>query len=219
MSNTDQSPPEARATPPLSPILADLRAQLRPLLVGVPLLTLLTGAAFPIALAVLARPLFPQQADGSLVARDGVVVGSELIGQNFSGPGYFHPRPSAAGEGYDGTASNGSNLGPANAKLHDDVRELAAAYRRTNGLPPDAALPIDAVTRSGSGLDPHISTANADLQIARVARERGLDEEEVRRLVADHTLGRQLGFLGEPRVNVLMLNLALDRAAPLPAAR
>ncbi len=213
-------PGEAAASLPPSPLLADLRAQLRPLLVGVPLLTLLTAAAFPIALAALARPLFPHQADGSLVARDGVVVGSELIGQNFSGPGYFHPRPSAAGEGgYDGTASNGSNLGPANAKLRHDVRELTAAFRRTNGLPLDAAVPIDAVTRSGSGLDPHISPANAALQTARVARKRGLGEEDLRRLVADHTLDRQLGFLGEPRVNVLALNLALDQLAPLPGTR
>jgi K+-transporting ATPase ATPase C chain len=183
------------------------------------LLTLLTGAVFPLVVAALARPLFPYQADGSLTWRDGSVVGSELIGQNFSRPGYFHPRPSAAGDGYDGTASNGSNLGPGNPKLHQDVRELADAYRRTNTLALAATVPIDAVTRSGSGLDPHISPANAALQIARVAQERRLGEEEVRRLVAAHTLERQLGFLGEPRVNVLTLNLALDRVAPLPAAR
>jgi K+-transporting ATPase ATPase C chain len=220
MTQADELPPEEfGASAPASPVLADLRAQLRPLLVSVPLLTLLTGAAFPIVLALLARPLFPHQVDGSLVGRDGVVVGSEFIAQNFSGPGYFHPRPSAAGEGYDGTASGGSNLGPASAKLRDDVRELTAAYRRANDLPPDAAVPVDAVARSGSGLDPHISTANADLQVPRVARARGLAEAEVRRLVAEHTLGRQLGFLGEPRVNVLMLNLALDRAAPPRAAR
>jgi K+-transporting ATPase ATPase C chain len=219
MSTTDQPPTETSAAPPSSP-LADLRTQLRPLLVSVPLLTLLTGAAFPIVLAVLARPLFPHQADGSLVERDGVVVGSELIGQNFSDADYFHPRPSAAGEkGYDGTASNGSNLGPTNANLYADVRELTAAYRRDNDLPPDAVVPIDAVTRSGSGLDPDISPANSALQTPRVARARGLDEETVRRLVADHTRGRQVGFLGEPRVNVLLLNLALDRAAPRKAAR
>jgi K+-transporting ATPase ATPase C chain len=209
---------EVGAPPPASRLLADLRAQFRPLLLGVPLLTLLTGAAFPITLAVVARPLFPHQAEGSLVARDGVMVGSELIGQKFSGPRYFHPRPSAAGDGYDGTASNGSNLGPGNPKLREGVRDLAEAYRRTNGLLPDAAVPIDAVTRSGSGLDPHISPANAEVQAARVARERGLGVEEVRRLVDEHTRGRQLGCLGEPRVNVLTLNLALDRLAP-PAAR
>jgi K+-transporting ATPase ATPase C chain len=218
MSQTEQVPPETSTTP-LSALLTDVRVQLRPLLVGVPLLTLLTGVAFPLGLAVLARPFASHQADGSLVTRDGAVVGSELIAQSFSGPGYFHPRPSAAGEGYDGTASNGSNLGPANAKLRRDVAERSAAFRRANGLPPDAPVPIDAVTCSGSGLDPHISQANASLQLARVARERGLTEEDVRRLVADHTAARQFGFLGEPRVNVLALNLTLDRAAPLPGAR
>jgi K+-transporting ATPase ATPase C chain len=181
-------------------------------------LTLLTGVVFPLVLAGPARLLFPSQADGSLVSRDGVVVGSELIAQNFSGPGYFHPRPSAAGDGYDATASGGSNLGPDNRKLRklrDDVRRLADEYRRINALPPDAVVPLDAVTRSGSGLDPHISPANAELQVPRVARARDMDEDAVRRLVAEHTRGRQLGFLGEPRVAVLPLNLALDRAAPL----
>ena len=218
MTQPDEPPPEgAMATTP-PPFLAELRSQLRPLLVSVPLLTLLTGAAFPIVLAGLARPLFPHQADGSLVVRDNVVVGSDLIGQNFSGPGYFQPRPSAAGAGYDATASGGTNFGPANPKLRADVRELAEAYRRTNGMPPGAAVPIDAVTRSGSGLDPHISPANAALQVPRIARERRLDEEVVRRLVDEHSHGRQLGFLGDPRVDVLALNLALDRAAPLPPA-
>jgi K+-transporting ATPase ATPase C chain len=175
-------------------------------------LTLLTGVAFPLVLAVLARPLFIHQARGSLVEHNGALVGSELIGQTFSAPGYFHGRPSAAGDGYDATASGGSNLGPTNPKLRDSVRELADAYRRANGLPPDTAVPIDAVTRSGSGLDPHISPANAALQVPRVARERHLTEEQVRRLVDEHTQHRQLDFLGEPRVNVLTLNLALDRA-------
>ncbi|HKI32873.1 MAG TPA: potassium-transporting ATPase subunit KdpC [Gemmataceae bacterium] len=214
-----ESPPKEVSAPPLPATRTDLRAQLRPLLLGVPLLTLLTGAVFPLVLAAFARPLFPDRADGSLIVRDGVVVGSELIAQNFSRPGYFHPRPSSAGDGYDAAASNGSNLGPANPKLREAVRDLAEAYRHTNGLPPDAAVPIDAVTRSGSGLDPHISPANAALQTARVARERRLAEEDVRRLVAEHTLGPQLGFLGAPHVNVLALNLALDRAAPLSAAR
>jgi len=218
MTQPREPPPEGATATPRSPFLAELRSQLRPLLFGVPLLTLLTGAVFPIVLAGLARPLFPHQADGSLVARNNVVVGSDLIGQNFSGPGYFHPRPSAAGAGYDATASGGTNLGPANPKLRDDVRELAAAYRRTNGLPPDEAVPIDAVTRSGSGLDPHISPTNAAWQVPRVARARRLDPEDVRRLVEEHTRGRQLGLLGQPRVEVLALNLALDRAAPLPPA-
>ncbi|OAI48331.1 hypothetical protein AYO44_07360 [Planctomycetaceae bacterium SCGC AG-212-F19] len=198
------------------PFLAELRLQFRPLLLGVPLLTVLTGALFPIVLAALARPLFPHEANGSLVGREDVVVGSELIAQNFSGPGYFHPRPSAAGAGYDATASGGTNFGPANPKLRDDVREIAEAYRRTNGLSPEAVVPIDAVTRSGSGLDPHISPANAALQVPRIARARRLDVDAVRLLVDEHTQGRQLGFLGESRVAVLPLNLALDRAAPSP---
>jgi K+-transporting ATPase ATPase C chain len=224
----DQPAPEGIA--PTDPAYQTVRAQIRPVLVSVPLLTLVTGIAFPVVLAALACPMFPDRADGSLIQRDGVVVGSEVIGQPFSGLGYFHPRPSAAGAGYDAAASGGTNLGPANPKLLEGVRdnpatpdtdeafagvrELAAGYRRRNGLPPDAEVPVDAVTRSGSGLDPHISPANAALQIPRVARERGLSEAAVRRLVAAHTRGRQFGFLGEPRVEVLPLNLALDRAAP-----
>jgi len=207
--------------------ITGFREQFRPALAGIVLLTLLTGVAFPLVLAALALPLFPHQAGGSLISRDGVTVGSELVGQNVSGPGYFSPRPSAAGSGYDATASGGTNLSPDNPKLVDGarrdaeagtkpfagVRELADAYRRTNRLPTHAAIPIDAVTRSGSGLDPHISEANANLQVPRVARERRLSEETVRRLVAEHTRGRQLGFLGEPRVAVLPLNLALDQIA------
>jgi K+-transporting ATPase ATPase C chain len=159
--------------------------------------------------------LFPRQAAGSLLTRGGIVVGSEFIGQNLTRPEYFQPRPSAAGAGYDGTASGGTNFGPSNPKLIEDVRRLAEDYRRNNGLPPDALVPIDAVTRSGSGLDPHISPLNAALQVPRVARARGLSQDAVRRLLADHTQGRQLGFLGDPRVSVLELNLALDRVAPL----
>jgi K+-transporting ATPase ATPase C chain len=170
---------------------------------------------------------FPAQAKGSLVTRAGVIVG-----QNFTSPAYFHPRPSAAGAGYDAASSGGTNLGPANPKLKDGatddpktagadesfagVRQLAEEYRKHNGLAPEVAIPIDAVTRSGSGLDPHISPANAALQIARVARTRGVSTEVVRSLVAKHTQGRQLGFLGKPRVAVLPLNLELDRTAPVP---
>jgi potassium-transporting ATPase KdpC subunit len=203
--------------------------QLRPALLSVLLLTLLSGVIFPLALAAMAWPLFPRQAGGSLIAGN-EVVGSELIGQDFTGPGYFHPRPSAAGSGYDAAASGGTNLGPGNPKLRggtkDDpatpvvdesfagVRELAEAYRTRNGLAPDDAVPVDAVTRSGSGLDPHISPTNAAMQVARVARARGVSEEAVRRLLAEHTRGRQFGILGEPRVPVLTLNLALDQAAP-----
>jgi potassium-transporting ATPase KdpC subunit len=200
-----------------SPSVGTLLEQGRPLLLAVPLLTLLTGAAFPLLLAVLACPLFPHQAGGSLLKRNGAVVGSELIGQNFAGRGYFHPRPSGAGKGYDGLASGGTNLSPSNPKLRDEVRRFADEYRDQNGLSHDAVIPVDAVTRSGSGLDPHISPANAALQLPRVARERGLGEDEVRRLVADHTCGRQLGVLGEPCVEVLPLNLALDRLTPLAA--
>lgn len=214
MTQTDQpAPATGTATPPPAP-RDGLRQQLRPVLFSVPLLTMLTGVLFPLALAALACPVLPYQAGGSLVFREGVLVGSELIGQDFSGPRSFHPRPSAAGHGYEATASGGSNLGPAHPKLRARVRALADVYRRRNGLATDTAVPIDAVTCSGSGLDPHISQANATLQIARVARARNLSEDVVRRLVDEHTHGRQLGFLGQPRVNVLMLNLALDRAAP-----
>ena len=163
----------------------------------------------------LGRLFFPDQADGGLVTRNGVVIGSRLIGQEFTRAEYFHSRPSAAGAGYDGTASGGTNLGPSHRQLIEGVRQLAEDYRRSNGLPPDATLPIDAVTRSGSGLDPHISPANAALQVPRVARARGLSEDAVRRLLAGHTQGRGLGFMGSPRVSVLDLNLDLDRTALL----
>ena len=211
--------------------LESLREQFRPALFATLLLTALTGIAFPLVLAALGLPLFPHQAKGSLITRNGAVVGSQLIGQNFTRPEYFHPRPSAAGDGYDGTASGGTNLGPANPSLRvgvkgdaktkhfAGVRELAEAYRYGNGLPPGALVPIDAVTRSGSGLDPHISPENALLQVPRVARERGVSEATVRHLVAEHTQAPQLGFLGAPRVAVLPLNLALDRFAPRPERR
>jgi K+-transporting ATPase ATPase C chain len=168
-------------------------------------------------LFAIAGHLFPRQTSGSLVSRSGAVVGSELIGQEFTRPEYFHSRPSAAGAGYDGTSSGGTNLSPNNPKLTNGgagfagVRQLAEEYRLRNGLARDAPVPIDAVSRSGSGLDPHITPANAWLQIPRVAHARGLSEEVVRHLVADHTEGPQFGFLGNPRVSVLELNLALDR--------
>ena len=229
---SDSDPPLGGAESQRSTLVVILRDQLRPALLSVLSLTLFTGALFPLMLFVVARPMFPTQANGSLVTRDGVIIGSDLIGQNFTSPAYFHPRPSAAAAGYDAASSGGTNLGPANAKLKDGtaddpktadvdesfagVRQLAEEYRKRNGLAPDVAVPIDAVTRSGSGLDPHISPANAALQIARVSRERGLTAEVVRSLVSRHTQGRQLGFLGEPRVAVLPLNLELDRTAPLP---
>lgn len=195
---------------------AKLRDQIKPAILSVLVLTLLTGCAFPLLLAAIGRPLFPRQASGSLVTRGGVVIGSELIGQEFSRPEYFESRPSAAGNGYDGTSSGGSNLGPNNPKLKDGaadfagIAQLAAEYRTRNGLAPDATIPIDAVTRSASGLDPDISPQNAALQIPRVARARGMSEEAIGRLVANYTKGPQLGFLGSARVPVLELNLALD---------
>ena len=160
----------------------------------------------------LAQLLFPEKANGQLIERNGKIVGSRIIGQPFSSPGYFRSRPSAAGTGYDAANSAGTNLGPTNKKLIDTVRAAVDAAKQEN---PSSLVPVDLVTSSASGLDPHISPAAAAFQVARVARERGVPEEEIRRLVEAHSLGRQLGFLGEPVVNVLELNLALDDAHPM----
>ena len=184
--------------------------QLRPALAALAVFTVLCGVAYPLLATGIGQLAFGAEADGSLIERDGVVVGSELIGQVFTAPEYFHSRPSAAGVGYDGSASSGSNLGPQNPDLFAAVDERIAAYRSENGLDADAQVPVDAVTASGSGLDPHISLANARIQAARVAETRGLDIGLVRGLIADHTDGRSLGVLGEPGVDVVMLNLALD---------
>jgi len=173
--------------------------------------TVLLGLVYPLVVTVIAQLAFPAQANGQLIERDGRVVGSRLLGQSFSSPGYFRPRPSAAGTGYDAANSAGSQLGPTNKKLIDAVGANVEAARREN---PGVAVPIDLVTTSASGLDPHLSPAGADFQVPRVARERGLPEVEVRRLVEANTAGRQLGILGEPRVNVLELNLALDAQHP-----
>jgi potassium-transporting ATPase KdpC subunit len=188
--------------------------QLRPAIISVLVFTIVCGLVFPLVVTGLANVIFPHQSQGSLIVQNGQVVGSELIGQNFSKPEYFHPRPSAAGNGYDAANSGGSNLGPTSQKLMDQIRDRVAAYRTENDLSESARIPADAVMASASGLDPQISSANARLQAARVARARNVDVAAIHRLIAAHTHGRQFGILGEPRVNVLELNLALNRITP-----
>ena len=200
---------------------------LRPALVLTLFFVVLTGLAFPGVVWAIGRVAFPSQSAGSLLEDShGNSVGSALLGQTFTKPEYFHPRPSAAGAGYDAANSSGTNLGPTSDKLINGIkddpatkdieetylgfRDLAKQYREQNGLPPDTVIPADAATRSGSGLDPDISPANAELQVARVAKARGMSAERVRAAVSDNTSGRLLGLIGEPRVNVLQLNLALD---------
>ena len=199
-------------------------------------LLLLVSGIYPLVVWGLSQAAFKRQANGSLITNaQGQVIGSELLAQGFTKPEYFHPRPSAAGNGYDPTQSSGTNLGPTSDKLingihkklangkddptnFDGVKDLAAAYRKDNGLASNTLVPVDAVTRSASGLDPHISPANAELQVDRVAKARNTTGDTVRGLVKQNTRGRSLGFLGEPVVNVLNLNVALDKAAPMPPA-
>jgi K+-transporting ATPase ATPase C chain len=200
---------------------------LRPALLLTLFFVVLTGVAFPVVVWAVGRVTFPEQASGSLIKdAHGNIVGSSLLGQTFTKPEYFHPRPSAAGAGYDAANSSGTNLGPTSDKLVNGVKDdpatkdvdetflgfkdLAKAYREENGLPGDAVIPADAATRSASGLDPDISPANAELQVARVAKARSLPADRVRQVLAANTSGRTLGIFGEPRVNVLQLNLALD---------
>jgi K+-transporting ATPase ATPase C chain len=207
----DREPTRSSTSPPpRAALLRPVLTQLRPALTLLLLLLVLTGIVYPLAVTVAARLLFPDQAAGSLVRRDGHTVGSLLIGQSFTDPGHFWGRPSATTpQPYNGTASGGSNLGPLNPALTDAIRARIAALRAVD--PGNSApVPVDLVTASASGLDPHISVAAAAYQAARVARARGLAVERVQALIATHTEGRLLGVIGEPRVNVLELNLALD---------
>jgi K+-transporting ATPase ATPase C chain len=191
-------------------MMKELFVQLRISLAAVLVLAVLVCGIYPLLVWAVGQTLFPRQTGGALVRIGATVAGSALLAQGFTGPAYFHPRPSAAGGGYDASSSGGSNLGPTSRRLTELVRARIAAYRAENRLATDVPVPADAVTASASGLDPHISVPNTLMQARRVAETRGLSEEAVRRSIAAHTEGRDLGILGEPRVNILMLNLDLD---------
>jgi len=191
----------------------ELKRQIYPAIAITAVLTVLLGIVYPVVVTGLAQVIFKDKANGSLIEKNGAVIGSKLIGQPFSGAGYFHSRPSAAGSGYDATASAGTNLGPTSQKLLENLKTAADALSEEN---PNTPIPVDLVTASCSGLDPHITPAAAEFQVARVAKERRMNVDEVRTIVHQHTEGRQLGVLGEPCVNVLELNLSLDSVRPLP---
>jgi len=190
--------------------MKDLVAELRASIAAMLLLAVLCCGIYPVAVWAVGQGLFSGKANGSLVRVNGKIAGSSLLAQGFTAPKYFHPRPSAAGQGYDAAGSSGTNLGPTSKKLIEDVKQRVADYRTENRLAPDARVPADAVTSSASGLDPHISVRNAALQADRAAAARGMTKEDVLKKVQAHTEGRTFGIFGEPRVNVLMLNLDLD---------
>ena len=197
--------------------MKELFSEIRSAVVAILVLAIICCGLYPLVVFGISQALFHDKANGSLIVdQDGTVRGSKLLGQGFTADKYFHPRPSAAGTGYDATSSGGSNLGPTSQKLNDAIKDRIDAYRKENGLRENEPVPADAVTASGSGLDPHISVHNAELQTARVAKARGLTAEKVRELIQRYTNARDLGVLGDPGVNVLELNLALDSPGAQP---
>ena len=203
-------PTESVVTSQKAGVLVSLLQEIRASVAWILLLGIVLCGIYPLIVWGIGQVAFPHQANGSLIERDGKIIGSSLLAQSFQGEQYFHPRPSSAGDvGYDGMNSGGSNLGPLSQKLSDQVKERVEAYSTENNLSPNTKIPADAVTASGSGLDPHISVANAELQAPRVAKARGMTTEQVKKLIRESTEGPQLGFLGDPAVNVLKLNLAL----------
>jgi potassium-transporting ATPase KdpC subunit len=197
--------------------MKELFSEIRGAVMATLVIAIVCCGLYPLIVFGISQALFHDKANGSLILdKDGMVRGSKLLGQSFTAEKYFRPRPSAAGNGYDGASSGGSNLGPTSQKLNDAIKDRIEAYRKENGLNPDEAVPADAVTASGSGLDPHISLRNAELQAPRVAKARGLSEEKLRELIQQSTDNRDLEVLGDPGVNVLQLNLALDQVSTQP---